>query len=86
MVLKFMVFQVLGGPWGIATALNAGQAEHSAWDPKGIEVQHALAASLLAPSGLGLVVDQRAAPVPKLDWLLDGQRWAFEPADLRSFD
>ena len=46
----------------------------------------ALAASLLAPSGPGLVLDQRAAPVPELDSLLDGQRWAFEPADLPSFD
>ena len=44
----------------------------------GIAVQDALAASLLAVSGAQLVLDQAAAPVPELDVLLDGQRWAFD--------
>ena len=44
----------------------------------GIAVQDALAASLLAASGRQLVLDQSAAPVPELDHLLDGQRWALE--------
>lgn len=44
----------------------------------GVAVQDALAASLLAAPGPGLVLDQRAAPAPELDHLLDGQWWAFE--------
>ena len=44
----------------------------------GIAVQDALAASLLASPGPGLVLDQTAAPAPELDILMDGQRWAFE--------
>ena len=51
-----------------------------------VTVQNALAASLLAPHGPGLVLDQPAAPAPDLDLLMDGQRWAFEPADFPSFD
>ena len=43
-----------------------------------VAVQDALAASLLAPHGPGIVLDQPAAPAPELDILLDGQRWAFE--------
>lgn len=48
----------------------------------GVAVQNSLAASLLAPNGPGLVLDQPAAPASELDLLMDGQRWAFEPADL----
>ena len=44
----------------------------------GMAVQDALAASILAPAGPGLVLDQSAAPAPELDILLDGQRWAFD--------
>ena len=44
----------------------------------GVAVQNALAASLLAPYGPGIVLDQPSAPAPELDALLDGQRWAFE--------
>ena len=44
----------------------------------GIAVQDALAASLLAPAGRRLVLDQSAALAPELDALLDGQRWAFD--------
>ena len=44
----------------------------------GVAVQNALAASLLAPHGPGMVLEQPAAPAPELDILLDGQRWAFE--------
>ena len=36
----------------------------------------AIAASLLAVSGARLVLDQSAAPIPELDAVLDGQRWA----------
>ena len=42
----------------------------------GIVVQDAIAASLLAVSGAQLVLDQSAAPIPELDAVLDGQRWA----------
>ena len=42
----------------------------------GIGVQDAIAASLLAVSGAQLVLDQSAAPIPELDAVLDGQRWA----------
>ena len=52
----------------------------------GVAVQDAIAASLLAPSGSQLVLDQSAAPVPELDAILDGQRWAFEHSDLPAFD
>ena len=45
----------------------------------GIAVQDSIAASLLAPSGAQLVLDQSAAPLPEIDALLDGQRWAAEP-------
>ena len=44
----------------------------------GVAVQDALAASLLAPDGIRLVLDQLAASSPELDSPLDGQRWAFE--------
>ena len=36
------------------------------------------AASLLAPAGHRLVLEQSAAPVSELDVLLDGQRWAYD--------
>lgn len=39
-----------------------------------IAMQDALAASFLAPFGPRLNLDQRAAPIPELDILLDGQR------------
>ena len=52
----------------------------------GVAVQDAIAASLLAPSGSQLVLDQSAAPVPELDTLLDGQRWAFEHSEPFAFD
>ena len=48
------------------------------WATLGVAVQDALAASLLAPSGKKLVLDQKAAPEPELDQLLDAQRWAEE--------
>ena len=48
----------------------------------GAAVQDATAASLLVASGKQLVLDQSAAPVPELDNVLDGQRWAFEHSDL----
>ena len=49
-------------------------------------MQDAIAASLLAPTGSQLVLDQSAAPVPELDAVLDGQRWAREHFDLPAFD
>ena len=45
-----------------------------------------MASSLLALSGTGLVLDQSAAPVPEVNTVLDGQRWAFEHSDLPAFD
>jgi len=51
-----------------------------------VAVQDAIAASLLAPSGSQLVLDQSAAPVPELDAVLDGQRWAFEHSDPPAVD
>ena len=47
----------------------------------GIAVQNAIAASLLAHPSARLVLDQSAAPVPELDSVLDGQRWASECFD-----
>ena len=52
----------------------------------GVAVQNAIAASLLAPSGAQLVVDQSEEPVPDLASVLDGQRWAMEHFDLPAFD
>ena len=43
-----------------------------------VAVQDAVAASLLAPSGKKLVIDNSADAVPELDGLLDSQRWAME--------
>jgi len=43
-----------------------------------VAVQDAIAASLLAPAGRALVLDQSAAPAPALGKLLDGQRWAVD--------
>ena len=43
-----------------------------------IVVQDAIRASLLVPFGVQLVLEPSAAPVPELDSLLDGQRWAFD--------
>ena len=43
-----------------------------------VAVQDAIRASLLAPFGVQLVLEPGAAPVPELDSLLDGQRWAFD--------
>ena len=42
----------------------------------GVAVQDVIASSLLAKSGVQLVLDQGASPVPELDAILDGQRWA----------
>jgi len=47
----------------------------------GLAVQDAIAASLLAHSGEQLVLDPSAAPIPELDSVFDGQRWALEPSD-----
>ena len=44
----------------------------------GVAVQDAIAASLLAPAGRSLVLDQSAAPAPSLDALLEGQYWAVD--------
>ena len=44
----------------------------------GMAVQDAIAASILAPHGPKLVLDQSAAPSPESDVLLDGQWWAFD--------
>ena len=46
------------------------------WALLGVAAQDALAASLLAPYGKRLVLDDRSAPEPELADLLDGQRWA----------
>ncbi len=43
------------------------------------QLQDAIVASLLAVSGAQLVLDQSAAPVPELNAVLHGQRWAAEP-------
>ena len=45
------------------------------WAILGIFVQDALAASLLAPAGKGLVIDGRVGHEPSLDDVLDAQRW-----------
>ena len=45
------------------------------WSLLGVAVQDALAASLLAPSGKTLVLDEKATTAPPLDEVLDGQRW-----------
>ena len=47
----------------------------------GVSVQNAIAASLLAHSGSRLVLDQSGAPIPELDSVLDGQRWASDCFD-----
>ena len=57
----------------------------------GMSLQNAVAASLLAKSGAQLVLDQNAAPIPELDSVLDGQRWAGDDAfapesDLSAFE
>ena len=52
----------------------------------GVAVQDAIAASLLQVSGAQLVLDQSAAPIPEVDLVLDGQRWAFEHSDPPAFD
>ena len=44
----------------------------------GVAVQDALAASLLAPSGRNLVLDNTVANCPDLPEVFDGQRWAQE--------
>jgi len=44
----------------------------------GVAIQDALAASLLAPCGERLVLDQKADAAPEWDHLLDGRRWATE--------
>ena len=51
----------------------------------GVAVQNAVAASLLAANGRRLVLDMNADATPKLDLLLDGQRWAIDGAQL-AFD
>ena len=46
------------------------------WALLGVTTQDALAASLLAPTGRQLVLDDNSPPEPALADLLDGQRWA----------
>lgn len=52
----------------------------------GAAVQDAIASSLLAQSGIQLVLDQSASHIPELDVVLDGQKWAVEHSDLPAFD
>ena len=48
------------------------------WALVGAASQNALAASLLAPCGKKLILDDAAGFEPELDSLLDAQRWAGE--------
>ena len=52
----------------------------------GIAVQNAIAASLLAPTGRRLVLDQSGAPTPDISTVLDGQRWAVDHSVLPILD
>ena len=46
------------------------------WALLGVAVQNAVAASVLAPGGKGLVLDDKGVDTPDLSELLDGQRWS----------
>ena len=46
------------------------------WALLGMAVQSAVAASVLAPEGRKLVLDEKGADAPELSELLDAQRWS----------
>ena len=51
------------------------------WALLGVTVQSAVAASVLAPTGKGLVLDEKGVEAPDLADFLDGHQWAADYGD-----